>query len=69
MSKNFLEMYYTFATTGTPSFGRKSLKPITEKLIGNLISSATSVSEMNVNASLGNSEFWNGLQINHQIKE
>jgi hypothetical protein len=63
LTKNFLEMYYTFATNGKPSFGTHQMEPITEKLNVNMIISPTNVLTDVANASMGNSLFWTKLNI------
>jgi hypothetical protein len=66
MSKNFLEMYYTFATTGKPTFGSKSFEPIPKdgKIMTNEIFSSKDVVQAEVNSTFGNSQFWKSLEIN-----
>jgi hypothetical protein len=66
MSKNFLDMYYTFATTGKPTFGTEPLEPVQTggKIMTNEILSSKDVVKTEVNSTFGNSQFWDSLEIN-----
>jgi hypothetical protein len=63
MSKNFMEMYYTFATSNRPAFGLSTFGTIQngDKRMINEITRASLVAYKEIDEDFGNADFWNNM--------